>query len=97
MSLRGRLENVSDIAKNQHCHVGSVGNVGSQKPFVGELMDCFRADSWSGGAAHDTGGSVCSSGSQRSSMIAFAFSTATIALGSQRSKSTVDRPIDWAA
>jgi hypothetical protein len=38
MSLRGRLGNVSDIAKNQHCHVGSVGNVGSQKAFVGELM-----------------------------------------------------------
>ncbi len=36
-SLHGRLEGVSDVAKNQICHAGSVGNVGCLKPFVGDL------------------------------------------------------------
>lgn len=37
MGLRGRLENVSDAGVNQHCHVDSAGNVGCQRPFVGDL------------------------------------------------------------
>ena len=36
-SLHGRLENVSDVATNQIGHVGSVGDVGCQKLFVGEI------------------------------------------------------------
>ncbi len=34
---RGRLENVSEGATNQRCRVGSAGNVGCQKLFVGEI------------------------------------------------------------
>lgn len=37
--LRGCLENVSGIATNQSCRLGSVGNDGCQKPFVGDLTD----------------------------------------------------------
>ncbi|MER9243567.1 MULTISPECIES: hypothetical protein [unclassified Mesorhizobium] len=36
-----------------------------------------------------------SGGSRRSSIIALAFSTAAIAFGSQRSNSTLERPIGW--
>lgn len=36
-SLRGRLENVSDVEVNERCPVGSAGNVGCQRPFVGDL------------------------------------------------------------
>ncbi len=46
MSLRGRLESVSDVAKNQICHEVSAGNVACQERFVGELMrGLLRKDS----------------------------------------------------
>lgn len=48
-SLRGRLENVSGVATNQRCRVASVGNDGCQRPFVGDLTDFPRKDSWSSG------------------------------------------------
>ena len=37
IGLRGRLENVADAEVNQRCPVGSAGNVGCQKLFVGDL------------------------------------------------------------
>ncbi len=55
IGLHGRLENVLEGATNQRCPVGSAGNVGCQKPFVGDLTVFLTHGSLLRSAQHGCG------------------------------------------